>query len=379
MEREEMMEGDVKILKRREAEVSKDMVKLNTLLSNHQETVKSEEDTLDTLSKQLQGLDMQIQLKKDTLISKQADVKAHEDTVQTHEKDLQQMREKLANARAGVANEFTADLLSLPDQILAWEKVSRESAVKIAQANARAQHLESALAQDKKSTQNPCPAHRKLETEQQTLKDKILSLEREILVMTTACNNNAPSTTSNASEQLLALRREASQLQQSLASLEASVSARLNFEFTPPSANFNMQSVLGPVARCFTITNPSYATALEVTAAGKLNQIVVDTEDTGKLLLMRGALKKRVTILPLNRLTSKGLDEKKLSLAKAIARGQGGEAYLASELISYPSHLSKAIMYVYGNTIVCSTPQIARDITFHKDIRVKTVTLMGDV
>eukprot|EP01031_Cornospumella_fuschlensis_P028454 gene28454-34351_t len=377
-EREEMMEGDVKVLKRKEAEVSKDMVKLNTLLSNHQESVKSEEDTLDTLKRQIQSLDKQIEQKKDALVSKQAAVKTHEDTVQAHEKDLQQMREKLANARAGVANEFTAELLSLPDQIMAWEKVSREGAVKIAQANARAQHLESALAQDKKATLVPCATHRKLEAEQQSLKDKISSLEREIAsVANTAGNNN--NVAANPSEQLVALRREASQLQQSLASLEASVSARLNFEFTPPSANFNMQSVVGPVARCFTISNPTYATALEVTAAGKLTQIVVDTEETGKLLLKRGGLKRRVTILPLNRLVAKEVDERKLALAKKVAKDHGGEAYLASELVSFPAHLSKVITYVYGNTIVCSTPQIARDIAFHKDIKVSTVTLMGDV
>lgn len=35
--------------------------------------------------------------------------------------------------------------------------------------------------------------------------------------------------------------------------------------------------------------------------------------------------------------------------------------------------------YVFGRTIVCSDMDAAKKVTFHKDIRAKTVTLDGDV
>ena len=35
--------------------------------------------------------------------------------------------------------------------------------------------------------------------------------------------------------------------------------------------------------------------------------------------------------------------------------------------------------YVFGNTLICSTAEEAKAVTFHKDIRMKSVTLDGDV
>lgn len=42
----------------------------------------------------------------------------------------------------------------------------------------------------------------------------------------------------------------------------------------------------------------------QVTAGGKLFNVVVDTEDTGKQLLQKGDLRRRVTIIPLNKIQS---------------------------------------------------------------------------
>lgn len=41
---------------------------------------------------------------------------------------------------------------------------------------------------------------------------------------------------------------------------------------------------------------------LQVAAGGKLFNIVVDTENTGKQLLQNGELRRRVTIIPLNKI-----------------------------------------------------------------------------
>lgn len=41
---------------------------------------------------------------------------------------------------------------------------------------------------------------------------------------------------------------------------------------------------------------------LQVAAGGKLFNVIVDTENTGKQLLQNGDLQKRVTIIPLNKI-----------------------------------------------------------------------------
>lgn len=43
---------------------------------------------------------------------------------------------------------------------------------------------------------------------------------------------------------------------------------------------------------------------LQVAAGGKLFNVVVDTENTGKQLLQNGELRRRVTIIPLNKINS---------------------------------------------------------------------------
>lgn len=48
----------------------------------------------------------------------------------------------------------------------------------------------------------------------------------------------------------------------------------------------------------------SKRTIVQVTAGGKLFNVVVDTEDTGKQLLQKGDLRRRVTIIPLNKIQS---------------------------------------------------------------------------
>jgi structural maintenance of chromosome 2 len=46
------------------------------------------------------------------------------------------------------------------------------------------------------------------------------------------------------------------------------------------------------------------STALEITAGGKLFNVVVQDEKVGKELLQNGKLKKRVTIIPLNKINA---------------------------------------------------------------------------
>lgn len=48
-------------------------------------------------------------------------------------------------------------------------------------------------------------------------------------------------------------------------------------------------------------TSSPYVTALEVSAGGKLYNVVVEDETVGTQLLKKGNLKKRITIIPLTK------------------------------------------------------------------------------
>ena len=61
--------------------------------------------------------------------------------------------------------------------------------------------------------------------------------------------------------------------------------------------------VKGLVARPVTVKDAESATALEVVAGNKLFQVVVDDELTAKALLQKGSLRRRVTVIPLNKIS----------------------------------------------------------------------------
>ncbi|NXV57105.1 SMC2 protein, partial [Molothrus ater] len=151
----------------------------------------------------------------------------------------------------------------------------------------------------------------------------------------------------------------------------------LQFTYKHPEKNWNPNHVKGPVVSLFTVKDLSNAKALEAVAGGKLYNIIVDTEVTGKKLLEKGELKHRYTIIPLNKISARCVQEDIVKLAQSLAGH--GNLYLALSLIGYESELQKAMEYVFGTTLVCNNMDNAKKVTFDKRIMTRSVTLDGDV
>ncbi|XP_014739567.1 PREDICTED: structural maintenance of chromosomes protein 2-like [Sturnus vulgaris] len=151
----------------------------------------------------------------------------------------------------------------------------------------------------------------------------------------------------------------------------------LQFTYKHPEKNWNLNQVKGPVVSLFTVKDLSNAKALEAVAGGKLYNIIVDTEVTGKKLLEKGELKHRYTIIPLNKISARCVQEDTVKLAQSLA--DHGNLHLAISLIVYESELQKAMEYVFGTTLVCNNMDNAKKVTFDKRIMTRSVTLDGDV
>lgn len=136
---------------------------------------------------------------------------------------------------------------------------------------------------------------------------------------------------------------------------------------------------------------------------------------TGKKLLEKGELQRRYTIIPLNKISARILDDKVVNVAKSLVREQMivyfGEntvfnhivkynislspsfsltfspscqvgkdnVHTALSLVGYESDLRKAMEYVFGSTMVCDTLDNAKKVAFDKRVMTKTVTLGGDI
>ena len=152
--------------------------------------------------------------------------------------------------------------------------------------------------------------------------------------------------------------------------------AGLDFKFADPEAKFDRRRVRGVVATLMRVADPATATALEVVAGGKLFQVVVDTEVTGKALLAKGKLAKRVTIVPLNKIDGRAVSESQIA---AAARASDGDARLALSLVTYDDDVKNVMAYVFGKAFVCKDAATARAVAFDKDVLTNCVTVEGDL
>lgn len=371
--RESESEGKFQELKKLENEAGKELVKLVALNNNHKESLQTEKDLLASLNKQMESVKQSIKSKETELETANADLSLKESECMAAEKHANTLKEKYQNAVAGMADESNAELLSLPEQVALWEKRVRETLSQQQQSALRCNHIKETVKTLRKSCKEQEAAHNKLLKEADAIKKQISDVESK-LGLSGSSDVDENTLRSRAFE----LKKSSAILKDKIDSLSAQIEARLNFEFKDPVKGFDRSRVKGLVAKLISIEDPKSATALEIVAGAKLYQVIVDTEETSKLLLQKGQLKKRVTILPLNKISSKCTDNAKVATAKKMASAKGGKANLALELVGYDEELKRAMEYVFGNTIVCDKPEIAKEIAFAANIRTKTVTLDGD-
>lgn len=160
--------------------------------------------------------------------------------------------------------------------------------------------------------------------------------------------------------------------------LQRHLGNNLDFNYTAPSQHFNPQSVKGVAAQLFLLQSQhrDKALALQVCAGGRLYNVIVDTSDTASQLLERGQLRKRVTIIPLDKISARVMSERAVSMAQQL---RPGKVDLALHLVGYDQELRQAMEYIFGNTLICQDPETAKTVTFDPQIRARSITLEGDV
>ncbi|CAA0836700.1 Structural maintenance of chromosomes protein 2-1 [Striga hermonthica] len=153
--------------------------------------------------------------------------------------------------------------------------------------------------------------------------------------------------------------------------------ANVEFIYSDPEKNFDRSRVKGVVAKLIKVKDSSTMLALEVAAGGKLFNVVVDTEDTAKLLIEKGGLRRRVTTIPLNKIQRHPVPERIQNAATKLV-GKGN-AEVALSLVGYDKELQSAMEYVFGSTFVCRTRDAAREVTFNRETGTPSVSLEGDI
>jgi len=113
-----------------------------------------------------------------------------------------------------------------------------------------------------------------------------------------------------------------------------------------------------------------YALALEIAAGGRINSIVVETDDVAAKCIrhLRDNKLGVATFLPMNKLR---VPEKRAAVKKG-----GAILGLATDLVEHDAQYAKVFTYVFGSTVVVDTIDSARRIGVGK---ARMVTLKGDL
>lgn len=368
-EKDANMGGEIKVLTEKVDALSCDLVKESSVLKNQEDILKTEKKNCVKIKKNLEEL-------KQSAEEKVAAVKKAEEGAS----DLKKRAEELSMSLEAHEKEYQGVLAgkSSGNEEKCLEEQLADAKVEVGNAETELKQLQTKI--------NHC------EKELKGKKTQLLSKHEEAAAVEKELNNgkkqveklqNALESLSYKEEQMdllqsdRAIEVEAIQKLKDEIRILSSRLSNIDFTYSDPVKNFNRSKVKGVVAKLIKVKDSSAMTALEVAAGGKLFNIVVDTEDTGKQLLQKGGLRKRVTIIPLNKIQTHPVPPRhQNAAAKLVGKGN---AEVAISLVGYDADLKSAMEYVFGSTFVCKTIDAAREVAFSREVGIPSVTLEGDI
>ncbi|MBZ3872149.1 Structural maintenance of chromosomes protein 2 [Sciurus carolinensis] len=313
-----------------------------------------------------------------TLAAKEKEVKKITDGLH----DLQEASNKDAEALAAAQQHFnavSAGLSSNEDgaeatlagQMIACKNDISKAQTEAKQAQMKLKHAQQELKNKQAEVKKMDSGYRKDQEALEAVKKLKEKLETEMKKLNYE---------ENKEERLLEKRRQLSRDISRLKETYEALLARfpnLQFAYKDPEKNWNRNCVKGLVASLISVKDSSATTALELVAGERLYNVVVDTEVTGKKLLEKGELKRRYTIIPLNKISARCIAPETLRVAQNLVGPDN--VHVALSLVEYKPELQKAMEFVFGTTFVCDSMDNAKKVAFDKRIMTRTVTLGGDV
>ena len=102
----------------------------------------------------------------------------------------------------------------------------------------------------------------------------------------------------------------------------------------------------------------------------------MDTDQTGKMLLQRGELKRKMTIIPMNQIRAYVLKDNQVRSAKQLVGAEN--VHRALDLIDFDPRYQQVMEFVFGSRLVCATSDMGKRVAFHPQVMANTITLDGD-
>uniref|UniRef100_A0A673I088 Structural maintenance of chromosomes protein 2-like n=1 Tax=Sinocyclocheilus rhinocerous TaxID=307959 RepID=A0A673I088_9TELE len=352
--------GVLKTLEETLSEAQRVDTKAQSALDMKKQNLKDETKKREELVKNMEEDKMMMSAKEVEVVKAMEQLKAVQEEGQKDAEALEAAQQHFKAVSAGLsANEDGAEA-TLSGQMMTCKNDMSKAETEAKQAQMKLKHAQQELKTKQAQVKKMDSGYKKDQDTFEAVKKGIENLTKNEGLL----------------EQKRQCSRDVSQLRETYESLMSQF-PNLRFEYTDPEKNWDGSKVKGLVANLFSVTDVSNATALEVVAGGRLYNVVVDNEVTGKKLLEKGELKRRYTIIPLNKISARTLNNNVVRTAKNLVGPDN--VHTALSLVGYESELRKAMEYVFGTTLVCDTLDNAKKVAFDKGVSTKTVTLGGDV
>jgi len=350
---------------------SHEVVRLATALDLKQASITEEKEREKNVHQSVKELEAQIKEKTQLYEKLQSQYDGAKADLGKQTAEVENKEELLQTLQTGVASKEGQESGYQGQLQDARNRVSA-AATEQEQAKLKISHLEKRIKEDEPRAKKARDQNSGLLKDLEALKAQAKKLDLELKKL-----GFEPGKEEAMYEQEASLQKRIRTLREQADGMRRKV-ANIDFMYSDPSPGFNRSKVKGLVAQLFTLDkdNSHAATALEICAGGRLYNVVVDSAETGTQLLQNGKLKKRVTIIPLNKISAFKASAEKIGAAQKLAPGK---VDLALSLVGFEDEVSAAMEYVFGSTLVCEDAETAKRVTFDPAVRMKSVTLEGDV
>ena len=350
---------------------SHEVVRLATIFDLKQASTAEERERTKAVEKSVKDLEAQLKDKSEIHEKLQSQYDAAKADLDKQTAEVEKKEELLQTLQTGVAsregqeNGYQGQLQDARNTLSAATTEQEQAKLKIS-------HLEKRIKEDEPRAKKAKEQNSGLLKELEGLRAQAKKLESDLTKL-----GFQPRREEELNLQEGKLQKQIQILREQAETMKRKV-ANIDFSYSNPSPGFDRGKVKGLVAQLFTLdkNKTQVGTALEICAGGRLYNVVVDSAETGTQLLQNGKLRKRVTIIPLNKISAFRASADKIGAAQKIAPGK---VDLALSLIGYEEEVSAAMEYVFGSTLICEDAETAKRVTFDPGVRMKSVTLEGDV
>ncbi|TDZ47750.1 Structural maintenance of chromosomes protein 2 [Colletotrichum trifolii] len=349
---------------------SNELVRLATVMDLKKSSLAEEKDKKTAVEKTVAELEAALQDKTQAYEQIKAKFDAAKDDQKKQSQEAESKEELLQTLQTGVASKDGQES-GYQGQLQDARNRATAAVTEQEQAKMKISHLEKRIQEEEPRAKKAKEQNADLLRDLEGLKSQAQRLEKELgkLGFQPGQEEEMYKQQSTLQQQIRGLRQEADGLKRRVANID--------FNYADPVPNFDRSKVKGLVAQLFTLDkqNTQAGTALEICAGGRLYNVVVDTEVTGTQLLQGGKLRKRVTIIPLNKIAAFKASAQAIATAQRIAPGK---VDLALSLVGYDDEVSAAMEFVFGNTLICADADTAKKVTFDPNVRMRSITLEGD-